>query len=65
VPRPILDRFHAALVKTLNQPELNKQLTEQLGMDLKISDAATLQKFVQVEMGRWAKVVRENGIRAD
>jgi tripartite-type tricarboxylate transporter receptor subunit TctC len=65
VPRPILDRFHAALVKTLNQPELNKQLTEQLGMDLKISDPATLQKFLQVEMARWGKVVRENGIRAD
>ena len=64
-PKGVLDQFHAALVKTLNQPDLRKQLTEQLGMDLKISDPATLQKFMLSEMERWAKVVREHGIRAD
>lgn len=64
-PKSVLEQFHAALVKTLNQPDLRKQLTEQLGMDLKVSDPATLQKFTLSEMERWAKVVREHGIRAD
>ena len=64
-PKPVLDRFHAELVKTLNQPDLRKQLTEQLGMDLRVSDPATLQKFLVSEMERWGKVVREYGIRAD
>jgi tripartite-type tricarboxylate transporter receptor subunit TctC len=64
-PKPVLDRFHAELVKTLNQPDLRKQLTEQLGMDLRVSDPATLQKFTATEMERWGKVVREYGIRAD
>ena len=64
-PKPVLDRFHAELVKTLNQPDLRKQLTEQLGMDLRVSDPATLQKFLLSEMERWGKVVKEYGIRAD
>jgi tripartite-type tricarboxylate transporter receptor subunit TctC len=64
-PKPVLDRFHAELVKVLNQPDLRKQLTEQLGMDLVVSDPATLQKFIATEMARWGKVVKQHGIRPD
>jgi tripartite-type tricarboxylate transporter receptor subunit TctC len=64
-PKPVLDRFHAELTKTLSQPDLRKQLTEQLGMDLRASDPATLQKFLLAEMERWGKVVKDHGIRAD
>jgi tripartite-type tricarboxylate transporter receptor subunit TctC len=64
-PKPVLDRFHAELVKVLNQPELRKQLTEQLGMDLVVSDPAALQKFILSEMARWGKVVKQHGIRPD
>ena len=63
-PKPVLDRFHGELVKALNQPDLKKQLTEQLGMDLRVSDPATLQKFLLAEMDRWGKVVKEHGIKA-
>ncbi len=64
-PKPILDKFHGELVKALNIPEVRKQLTEQLGMDVQGSDPATLQKFVLGEMERWAKVVQTYGIRAE
>jgi tripartite-type tricarboxylate transporter receptor subunit TctC len=64
-PPRVLRQFHATLVQTLNQPDLRKQLVEQLGMDLKVSDPSSLQKFLLSEMERWAKVVREHGIRAD
>jgi tripartite-type tricarboxylate transporter receptor subunit TctC len=64
-PKPVLERFRAELQKTLSQPDLRKQLTEQLGMDLRVSDPAALQQFLLTEMERWGKVVRENGIRAD
>lgn len=64
-PKPILDKFHAELVKVLNIPEVRKQLTEQLGMDLQVSDPAALQKFLLGEMDRWAKVVRTYGIKAE
>ncbi len=64
-PKPILDKFHAELVKALNQPDLRKTLTEQLGMDLAVSTPEALQKFLVGEIDRWGKVVRENNIRAD
>ena len=64
-PKPILDKFHAELVKALGQPDLRKTLTEQLGMDLVVSTPEALQKFLVGEIDRWGKVVRENNIRAD
>jgi tripartite-type tricarboxylate transporter receptor subunit TctC len=64
-PKPILGKFHGELVKVLNIPDVRKQLTEQLGMDLQVSDPATLQKFLLGEMDRWAKVVRTYGIKAE
>jgi tripartite-type tricarboxylate transporter receptor subunit TctC len=64
-PKSVLDRFHAELVKVLNQPELRKQLTEQLGMDLVVSDPPRLQKFIASEMARWGKVVKQYGIGPD
>ncbi len=64
-PKPILDKFHAELVKALNQPDLRKTLTEQLGMDLVVSTPEELQKFLIGEIDRWGKVVRDNNIRAD
>jgi len=63
-PKPILDKFHAELVKALNQPDLRKTLTE-LGMDLVVSTPEAEQKFLLDEMSRWGKVVRDNNIRAD
>jgi tripartite-type tricarboxylate transporter receptor subunit TctC len=63
--KSVLNKFHGELVKTLGQPDLRKQLTEQLGMDLAVSDPAALQKFLVVEMERWGKVVRQHGIKAD
>ena len=63
--KPILDKFHAELVKALDKPDLRKTLTEQLGMDLVVSTPEALQKFVIGEIDRWGKVVRENNIRAD
>ena len=64
-PRPILDKFHAELVKALNQPDLRKTLTETLGMDLVVSTQEAQQKFLLEEMARWGKVVKDNGIKPD
>jgi tripartite-type tricarboxylate transporter receptor subunit TctC len=64
-PKPILDKFHAELVKALNQPDLRKQLTETLGMDLVASSPEDTQKFLVSQVERWGKVVRENNIRTD
>lgn len=64
-PRLIIDKLNAELAKVINQPELKKQLTEQLGIDLAISSPEALQQWTVGEIARWGKVVRDNGIRAD
>jgi tripartite-type tricarboxylate transporter receptor subunit TctC len=64
-PKPILDKFHAELVKVFNLPDVRKHLSGTLGMELVVSSPAELQKFIVSEMARWGKVVRENNIRAE
>jgi tripartite-type tricarboxylate transporter receptor subunit TctC len=64
-PKPILDKFHAELVKVFNLPDLRSQLADTLGMDLVVSSPEALQKFLLAEIARWGKVVREHNIRGD
>jgi tripartite-type tricarboxylate transporter receptor subunit TctC len=64
-PKPVLDKFHAELVKVFGLPDVRKTLTESLGMDLVVSSPEQLQKWLATEMQRWGKVVRENNIHAD
>jgi len=64
-PKPILDRFHAELKKTLNLPDVRSTLTEKMGMELVLSSPEELQKWIETEMQRWGKVVKDNNIRAD
>ena len=64
-PRPVMDKFHAELVKVLKLPDVNKTLTDTLGMDVQSSTPETLRKFLAAEIARWGKVVKENNIRAD
>lgn len=64
-PKPILDRFHAELVKVLSQADVRKTLAEGLGMDLVVSTPDELQKWTLGEMAKWGKIVRDNGIKSD
>ncbi|HTD89086.1 MAG TPA: tripartite tricarboxylate transporter substrate binding protein [Burkholderiales bacterium] len=65
IPAVVADKVHAELVKVYNQPEIRKQLTEQFGMDMKVSTSAEMTKFLTSEITRWARVVKENNIHAD
>ena len=64
-PKPIIDRFHAELVKALGQADVRKTLTESLGMDLVVSSPEALQKWTLEQLARWGKIVKDNGIKAD
>ena len=65
VPKPILDKFHAELVKVFNRPDVRKQLAETLGMDITASSPEDTQKFLVSQIERWGKVVRDNNIRME
>jgi len=64
-PTPVLTKFHAGLTKIINAPELKKRLSEQLGMNVVTSSPDALQKFLDGEAVRWARVINDNQIRPD
>ena len=64
-PRPIVDKFHAELVKAIKLPDVNKTLTETLGMDVVTLSPEATQKWIVEQMARWGKVVRDNNIRLE
>src|SRR5947209_5134126 len=64
-PRPIVDKFHAELVKAIKLPDVNRTLTETLGMDVVMLSPEATQKWIVEQMARWGKVVRDNNIRLE
>jgi tripartite-type tricarboxylate transporter receptor subunit TctC len=62
-PQAIIDRVNAEVAKVLKNPEARDKLSAQ-GMDLVGSSPAQLAKFLDGEVDRWAKVIRENNIKA-
>lgn len=64
-PQWIIDKLNSEVAKVLRRPDINQQLTESLGMDIKASSPADLQKWTETELQRWAKVIKDNNIRPD
>lgn len=65
IPKPILDRFHAEAVKVFRSPEVKQLLEGQLGMQIVAGTAEEMRVFVDGEMAKWSKIIRENGIKLD
>jgi len=62
-PRPIIERLHAEIVKAIKLPDVSKTLTGTLGMDVQALSPEATQRFIQAQMARWGKVVKDNNIR--
>jgi tripartite-type tricarboxylate transporter receptor subunit TctC len=62
-PMAIVQRMHAELAKALKVPAVAERLTGQ-GMTLRGGTPEELQAFVKAEIGRWAKVVKDNNIKS-
>ncbi len=57
VPKPILDKLHATLVKVLAQAELREQLARQ-GADAVSNQPAEFGKFMREEWDRFGKAIK-------
>ncbi len=62
-PPAIIAKLNAELVKALKMPEVAEKLSAQ-GMEIVGSKPEVLQSFVQTEIARWSKVVKDNKIKA-
>lgn len=64
-PRPVIDRFAAALKEVLGQEKLSRQLSEAQQIELVLGGPDELQKFFAEQMRTWGPVIREENIKAD
>jgi tripartite-type tricarboxylate transporter receptor subunit TctC len=62
-PKPIVDRMHAELTKILAKPDVKEKLSAQ-GMDITASSPQAFGEFLNKEIDRWAKVVKDHNIQA-
>ena len=62
-PPEIISRMNEELVKALKAPDVAEKLSAQ-GMEIVGSKPEALQAFLQSEIDRWSKVVKDNKIKA-
>lgn len=63
-PQAIVDKLNVGIRRILATPELRRQLAEQ-GTEVRADSPDALREFMQTEIARWAKVVKEVGVRID
>jgi tripartite-type tricarboxylate transporter receptor subunit TctC len=62
-PRDIIDRMNAAMAKALREPAVEQSLKDQ-GLQYELSTPKAFGTFLEVEIARWAKVIKDNKIVA-
>lgn len=63
-PTPIIERYHRELVRILGLPDVRRKL-EDMEFDIIASTPAQFADWIRVEIGRWGKVIRATGARAE
>ena len=63
-PMPIVTRVNQAIVQLLKSPEAGERYAS-LGAEVLYSSPDEFDAFIRSEMTKWAKVIREAGIRID
>ena len=63
-PRPIIDRLNVEIVKALAPPDVRQKLLE-MGLVAATNTPDQFASFIQSETLKWAKVVKEAGIKLD
>jgi tripartite-type tricarboxylate transporter receptor subunit TctC len=64
-PKALRERLASEIGKVLMQPEMRERLTAVGYAPVADSDPQAFARLMQSELARWAKVVREAGIKAD
>jgi tripartite-type tricarboxylate transporter receptor subunit TctC len=62
VPKPIIAKINADMIKALEMPDLKARLA-QLGVDPGTSTPEQFTAFIKSETAKWAKVVKQAGIQ--
>ena len=63
-PRAVVNKIHADSARVLAMPDVRERLAG-LGLEVVGSSPEQFDAFVRAEITKWAKVVRDNNIKAD
>jgi tripartite-type tricarboxylate transporter receptor subunit TctC len=63
-PGPVVQKIQADTAKVLRQPEVKAKL-EAMGLEVVASSPEQFDALVRAELAKWAKVVKDNNIKAD
>ena len=64
LPKELVTRLHAELIKVLREPETSKRIVGFGGTPVG-SDPESFRKFMLADMNKWADVVKKSGAKAD
>ena len=64
-PPEIVHRVHKVFVDVLRDPGVTESLVTQGGIVYELSTPEAFGRFMEGEIARWAKVVKDNGIKPD
>jgi tripartite-type tricarboxylate transporter receptor subunit TctC len=63
-PRPLINRFAGALHHVLQTPEVKQRLATQ-GIDTAVSTPEEMRRMIDIDLAKWAKVVKDAGIQPE
>jgi tripartite-type tricarboxylate transporter receptor subunit TctC len=64
IPKENIAKLNGQLVKALNAPEMKARLAK-LGTDVRTGTPDSLGTWLQTEQAKWAKVVKDSGVKFD
>jgi tripartite-type tricarboxylate transporter receptor subunit TctC len=63
-PRPIVSTWNAAIVKALRAPDMSERIARERA-DVIASTPAEFGAYMTTELSKWAKVVKDNGLKVE
>ncbi|MGH8618024.1 MAG: tripartite tricarboxylate transporter substrate binding protein [Burkholderiales bacterium] len=63
-PKPVVDRLNRELVRIVASPDVREKFSQQ-GAEPETNTPAEYERFIKAEITKWAKVVREAGIKPE
>jgi tripartite-type tricarboxylate transporter receptor subunit TctC len=64
VPRPVVDKLHAALVDAVDSPDVRERFTV-LAVEPRTNSPQQFRALLESDVKRWAQVVRDAGIKIE
>ena len=65
LPEPIVKRLNEAFTASFKDEGVKKTLVDDAGIVLELSSPEAFAKFLEAEIARWAKVVKDNNIKPE